>query len=188
MWPLRADPVTPCSCCIQEYTVDQQKTQWFSLYHSLQHYKYHTYLMCKDEVRGSRTLLSMLLSHRLDVSIVDCTDGEVMCDLFSLSVWCTPCVFGADSRSEGAGRPDGPGRDGAEVSPERSLAGGAVRALRGTAQPSAAGLPIAQRPPPPRRERYQETETDSSRPPPSILGWIPPPRPSPPPLAPGQCV
>lgn len=34
----------------QEYTVDQQRTQWFSLYHSLQHYKYHTYLMCKDEV------------------------------------------------------------------------------------------------------------------------------------------
>ncbi|TDH17163.1 hypothetical protein EPR50_G00005510 [Perca flavescens] len=34
----------------QEYTVDQQKTQWFSLYHSLQHYKYHTYLMCKDEI------------------------------------------------------------------------------------------------------------------------------------------
>ncbi|CAL8403726.1 unnamed protein product [Boreogadus saida] len=33
-----------------EYTVDQQKTQWFSLYHSLQHYKYHTYLMCKDEI------------------------------------------------------------------------------------------------------------------------------------------
>ncbi|XP_061882631.1 glutamine and serine-rich protein 1 [Entelurus aequoreus] len=34
----------------QEYTVDQQKSHWFSLYHSLQHYKYHTYLMCKDEV------------------------------------------------------------------------------------------------------------------------------------------
>ena len=51
--------------------MDQQKTQWFSLYHSLQHYKYHTYLMCKDEVRGSRTLLSTLLSHGLDVSIVD---------------------------------------------------------------------------------------------------------------------
>lgn len=33
-----------------EYTVDQQKTQWFSLYHSLQHYKYHTYLLCKDEI------------------------------------------------------------------------------------------------------------------------------------------
>ncbi|CDQ84361.1 unnamed protein product, partial [Oncorhynchus mykiss] len=34
-----------------EYTVDQQKPQWFSLYHSLQHYKYHTYLMCQEEVR-----------------------------------------------------------------------------------------------------------------------------------------
>ncbi|XP_076846827.1 glutamine and serine-rich protein 1 [Brachyhypopomus gauderio] len=33
-----------------EYTVDQQKTHWFSLYHSLQHYKYHTYLMCIEEV------------------------------------------------------------------------------------------------------------------------------------------
>uniref|UniRef100_A0A8B9L2E8 Glutamine and serine rich 1 n=1 Tax=Astyanax mexicanus TaxID=7994 RepID=A0A8B9L2E8_ASTMX len=36
-----------------EYTVEQQKTQWFSLYHSLQHYKYHTYLMCMEEVRYS---------------------------------------------------------------------------------------------------------------------------------------
>ncbi|MBN3305349.1 QSER1 protein, partial [Amia calva] len=33
-----------------EYTVDKDKTQWFSLYHALQHYKYHTYLMCKDEI------------------------------------------------------------------------------------------------------------------------------------------
>ncbi|XP_072551073.1 glutamine and serine-rich protein 1 isoform X2 [Salminus brasiliensis] len=33
-----------------EYTVEQQKTQWFSLYHSLQHYKYHTYLMCMEEI------------------------------------------------------------------------------------------------------------------------------------------
>lgn len=37
-----------------EYTVDQQKPQWFSLYHSLQHYKYHTYLMCKDEIASLR--------------------------------------------------------------------------------------------------------------------------------------
>ncbi|KAA0714728.1 Glutamine and serine-rich protein 1 [Triplophysa tibetana] len=33
-----------------EYTVDQQKTKWFSLYHSLQHYKFHTYLMCMEEI------------------------------------------------------------------------------------------------------------------------------------------
>ncbi|MBN3294100.1 QSER1 protein, partial [Polypterus senegalus] len=33
-----------------EYNVDKDKTQWFSLYHSLQHYKYHTYLLCKDEI------------------------------------------------------------------------------------------------------------------------------------------
>ncbi|XP_077376152.1 glutamine and serine-rich protein 1 [Festucalex cinctus] len=38
----------------QEYAVDQQKSQWFSLYHSLQHYKYHTYLMCKDEIATQR--------------------------------------------------------------------------------------------------------------------------------------
>ncbi|XP_055030091.2 glutamine and serine-rich protein 1 [Misgurnus anguillicaudatus] len=34
-----------------EYTVDQQKTKWFSLYHSLQHYKYHTYLTCMEEIK-----------------------------------------------------------------------------------------------------------------------------------------
>ncbi|XP_053356179.1 glutamine and serine-rich protein 1 [Clarias gariepinus] len=33
-----------------EYTVEQQKTHWFSLYHSLQHYKYHTYLRCMKEI------------------------------------------------------------------------------------------------------------------------------------------
>uniref|UniRef100_A0A4W4DUV9 DUF4211 domain-containing protein n=1 Tax=Electrophorus electricus TaxID=8005 RepID=A0A4W4DUV9_ELEEL len=39
-------------CASPEYTVDQQKTHWFSLYHSLQHYKYHTYLLCMEEVSG----------------------------------------------------------------------------------------------------------------------------------------
>ncbi|XP_030622219.1 glutamine and serine-rich protein 1 [Chanos chanos] len=38
-----------------EYTVDQQKTHWFSLYHSLQHYKYHTYLMCMEEIASLRS-------------------------------------------------------------------------------------------------------------------------------------
>ncbi|XP_036399805.1 glutamine and serine-rich protein 1 [Megalops cyprinoides] len=38
-----------------EYTVDKEKTQWFSLYHSLQHYKYHTFLMCKDEIASLQT-------------------------------------------------------------------------------------------------------------------------------------
>ncbi|XP_059420589.1 glutamine and serine-rich protein 1-like [Carassius carassius] len=41
---------SPCKLPL-EYTVDQQKTKWFSLYHSLQHYKYHTYLMCMEEIR-----------------------------------------------------------------------------------------------------------------------------------------
>lgn len=45
---------TPHKAPQQEYTVDQQRTQWFSLYHSLQHYKYHTYLMCKDEIASLR--------------------------------------------------------------------------------------------------------------------------------------
>ncbi|MEQ2290501.1 hypothetical protein AMECASPLE_003862 [Ameca splendens] len=44
----------------QEFTVDQQKTQWFSLYHSLQHYKYHTYLMCKDEIASLRVQVGNL--------------------------------------------------------------------------------------------------------------------------------
>uniref|UniRef100_A0A8C1V7U0 Glutamine and serine rich 1 n=1 Tax=Cyprinus carpio TaxID=7962 RepID=A0A8C1V7U0_CYPCA len=41
---------SPCKLPL-EYTVDQQKTKWLSLYHSLQHYKYHTYLMCLEEIR-----------------------------------------------------------------------------------------------------------------------------------------
>ncbi|MBN3326058.1 QSER1 protein, partial [Atractosteus spatula] len=54
-----------------EYTVDKEKTHWFSLYHSLQHYKYHTYLMCKDEVLEEALLaenwefLEVLLLHLL---------------------------------------------------------------------------------------------------------------------------
>ncbi|XP_048887241.1 glutamine and serine-rich protein 1 [Brienomyrus brachyistius] len=38
-----------------EYTVDKEKIQWISLYHSLQHYKYHTYLLCKDEIASLQT-------------------------------------------------------------------------------------------------------------------------------------
>ncbi|XP_016150021.1 glutamine and serine-rich protein 1-like isoform X1 [Sinocyclocheilus grahami] len=45
---------SPCKLPL-EYTVDQQKTKWFSLYHSLQHYKYHTYLMCMEEIRSLKS-------------------------------------------------------------------------------------------------------------------------------------
>ncbi|XP_064308871.1 glutamine and serine-rich protein 1 isoform X1 [Phalacrocorax carbo] len=34
----------------QEFTVDPEKIQLYSLYHSLHHYKYHIYLTCKDEI------------------------------------------------------------------------------------------------------------------------------------------
>ncbi|XP_010610952.1 glutamine and serine-rich protein 1 isoform X2 [Fukomys damarensis] len=34
----------------QEFAVDPEKIQLYSLYHSLHHYKYHVYLMCKDEI------------------------------------------------------------------------------------------------------------------------------------------
>uniref|UniRef100_A0A8B9XTX6 Glutamine and serine rich 1 n=1 Tax=Bos mutus grunniens TaxID=30521 RepID=A0A8B9XTX6_BOSMU len=34
----------------QEFAVDPEKIQLYSLYHSLHHYKYHVYLICKDEV------------------------------------------------------------------------------------------------------------------------------------------
>uniref|UniRef100_A0A7M4FUX1 Glutamine and serine rich 1 n=1 Tax=Crocodylus porosus TaxID=8502 RepID=A0A7M4FUX1_CROPO len=33
----------------QEFTVDPEKIQLYSLYHSLHHYKYHIYLTCKEE-------------------------------------------------------------------------------------------------------------------------------------------
>nr|XP_012595308.1 glutamine and serine-rich protein 1 isoform X1 [Microcebus murinus] len=34
----------------QEFSVDPEKIQLYALYHSLHHYKYHVYLICKDEV------------------------------------------------------------------------------------------------------------------------------------------
>ncbi|KAF6334055.1 glutamine and serine rich 1 [Rhinolophus ferrumequinum] len=34
----------------QEFAVDPEKVQLYSLYHSLHHYKYHVYLICKDEI------------------------------------------------------------------------------------------------------------------------------------------
>ncbi|NWH74526.1 QSER1 protein, partial [Piaya cayana] len=34
----------------QEFTVDTEKIQLYSLYHSLHHYKYHIYLTCKEEI------------------------------------------------------------------------------------------------------------------------------------------
>ncbi|XP_067104911.1 glutamine and serine-rich protein 1 [Osmerus mordax] len=47
-------PSKPPSTLPLEYTVDQKNTQWLSLYHSLQHFKYHTYLTCKDEIASLR--------------------------------------------------------------------------------------------------------------------------------------
>ncbi|XP_006864933.1 PREDICTED: glutamine and serine-rich protein 1 [Chrysochloris asiatica] len=35
---------------VQEFAVDPEKIQLYSLYHSLHHYKYHVYLICKDEI------------------------------------------------------------------------------------------------------------------------------------------
>ncbi|XP_016873819.2 glutamine and serine-rich protein 1 isoform X2 [Homo sapiens] len=40
----------------QEFAVDPEKIQLYSLYHSLHHYKYHVYLICKDEVISSHLL------------------------------------------------------------------------------------------------------------------------------------
>ncbi|XP_069327349.1 glutamine and serine-rich protein 1 isoform X2 [Eulemur rufifrons] len=34
----------------QEFSVDPEKIQLYALYHSLHHYKYHVYLICKDEI------------------------------------------------------------------------------------------------------------------------------------------
>ncbi|KAM5319894.1 glutamine and serine-rich protein 1 isoform 2-T2 [Glossophaga mutica] len=34
----------------KEFAVDPEKIQLYSLYHSLHHYKYHVYLICKDEI------------------------------------------------------------------------------------------------------------------------------------------
>ncbi|XP_006140506.1 glutamine and serine-rich protein 1 isoform X2 [Tupaia chinensis] len=35
---------------VHEFAVDPEKIQLYSLYHSLHHYKYHVYLICKDEI------------------------------------------------------------------------------------------------------------------------------------------
>ncbi|KAM3919910.1 glutamine and serine-rich protein 1 isoform 1-T1 [Leptodactylus fuscus] len=43
-------PTKTASKQSQEFTVDPEKSQLCSLYHSLHHYKYHIYLICKDEV------------------------------------------------------------------------------------------------------------------------------------------
>ncbi|XP_064019891.1 glutamine and serine-rich protein 1 isoform X3 [Pogoniulus pusillus] len=45
---LRASKSTSKSA--QEFTVDPEKIQLYSLYHSLHHYKYHIYLTCKEEI------------------------------------------------------------------------------------------------------------------------------------------
>ncbi|XP_059704312.1 glutamine and serine-rich protein 1 isoform X3 [Haemorhous mexicanus] len=45
---LRASKSTTKSA--QEFTVDPEKIQLYSLYHSLHHYKYHIYLTCKEEI------------------------------------------------------------------------------------------------------------------------------------------
>lgn len=107
--------------------MDQQRTQWFSLYHSLQHYKYHTYLMCKDEVGPSHTCVL----HYTLIRFSPCFQSIV--SLFGPP---TDCV------SPGACGRAGADGDGPEVSAERGLGGGALRSLWGADQSSAAGLPM----------------------------------------------
>ncbi|XP_069595005.1 glutamine and serine-rich protein 1 [Ranitomeya imitator] len=43
-------PTKTASKQSQEFAVDPEKSQLCSLYHALHHYKYHIYLICKDEV------------------------------------------------------------------------------------------------------------------------------------------
>ncbi|XP_075693883.1 glutamine and serine-rich protein 1 isoform X3 [Rhinoderma darwinii] len=43
-------PTKTASKQSQEFTVDPEKSQLCSLYHALHHYKYHIYIICKDEV------------------------------------------------------------------------------------------------------------------------------------------
>ena len=38
----------------QEFKVELEQSLLYGLYHSLHHYKYHTFLRCKDEVRPAR--------------------------------------------------------------------------------------------------------------------------------------
>ncbi|KAL1007715.1 hypothetical protein UPYG_G00090620 [Umbra pygmaea] len=72
----------PCQLPL-EYTVDQQNTQWFSLYHSLQHYKYHTFLMCKDEIASLRVQAGdMAHEHTVQLCMRNTTWVEVLFDRF----------------------------------------------------------------------------------------------------------
>lgn len=102
--------------------MDQQRTQWFSLYHSLQHYKYHTYLMCKDEVGLFHTcVLGYTLIHLIRLCHFSVFFFVFVC-LFVFS-FVGPC---ADCISPGAGGRTGARGDGPEVPGERSLGRGAL--------------------------------------------------------------
>lgn len=39
--------------CPQEFKVELEKSGYYTLYHSLHHYKYHTFLRCRDQVSSS---------------------------------------------------------------------------------------------------------------------------------------
>lgn len=39
--------------CLQEFKVELEKSGYYTLYHSLHHYKYHTFLRCRDQVSTS---------------------------------------------------------------------------------------------------------------------------------------
>lgn len=39
--------------CLQEFKVELEKSGYYTLYHSLHHYKYHTFLRCRDQVGTS---------------------------------------------------------------------------------------------------------------------------------------
>ncbi|XP_069758577.1 glutamine and serine-rich protein 1 isoform X2 [Narcine bancroftii] len=65
--------VKQSSKSLKEFTVDQEKLQCCTLYHTLHHYKYHTYLICKKEA-------SLILKQNKDLGQVEtiqqCMENE----------------------------------------------------------------------------------------------------------------
>lgn len=51
----------------QEFKVELEKSGYYTLYHSLHHYKYHTFLRCRDQVSSSPQHLSPWDSHLRDL-------------------------------------------------------------------------------------------------------------------------
>lgn len=104
----------------QEFKVELEKSGYYTLYHSLHHYKYHTFLRCRDQVSASPAPCSSSLRSPRALSILSP----------AISPHTASSSFPTDPGHRGWRRGPGAGGGGPAVHAEPAVARTAVRLLQ----------------------------------------------------------